>query len=67
MIVLISLCRQQSDHFHKEEQKGSNSYRIVAHMGCLLYLQSSEGMNTNQNSENVLAPTKLLFLLPLVL
>jgi hypothetical protein len=36
-------------------------------MGCLLYLQSGEEMDTHQNSKNVEVWAKILSLLPLVL
>jgi hypothetical protein len=40
-VVFVSLCHEQLDHFHEEEEKDSNRYRVLVHMRHLLYPQST--------------------------
>jgi hypothetical protein len=40
-VAFISLCHQQVDHFHEKDEKDGNKHRIVVHMRCLEYPQSS--------------------------
>jgi hypothetical protein len=35
IVVFISVCHQQVDHIHEEEEKDDNSCKILVYMQCL--------------------------------
>lgn len=53
VVVFISSCRQELDHFQEEGEKYGNRSRVLVHTGCLLYTQSTKTINERMDMTRI--------------